>query len=92
MYKVLLRNVVTGQKAWYDKCYLNGKMKRNKIILWQGPEDEIKERYKILAWQWEGYDKYVSKKKKNIHEFATQSLLELDIPDAWRQALTEYTQ
>ena len=90
MYCMLLRDVVTGQKAWYNDCYLNGKVEKNKIILWQGPNDEHRKKYKIVAFKWQGYDKRVSAKNKAIHDFATKALLELDIPDEWRKALVEY--
>ena len=44
MYRMLLRNVVTGEKHWYDDCYYNGKIKKNTIILWEGPNDGKRER------------------------------------------------
>ena len=85
MYKVLLRDVVTGEKHWYDKCYLNGTMEKNKIILWS-PNGEAKRRFKILAWKWEGVDKY-RKHDKGVNDFAAQALLDLDIPREWREEL-----
>ena len=87
MYKVLLRCVVTGDKEWYDNCYLNSKIKKNKVILWQGPGDDKKQRYKIVAWQWQGYDKKVSKKHRAINDFVDKTLLSLDIPAQWRNEL-----
>ena len=90
MYKVLLRCVVTGKKRWWDNCYFRGKMKKNKIILWQSPEDDSKQRYKMIAWQWQGYDKPLKGFDKEINDFATQALLGLDIPDSWREELTSW--
>ena len=90
MYKILLRNVVTGKKDWWSHCYLNGKLERNKVILWQSPEDKDIQRYKIVAWQWEGFDKYIHPKHKTITNFALDTLLDLDIPDEWRKQLKEY--
>ena len=92
MYRFLLRNVVTGEKKWWDNCYFNGKLNYDKkqTILWQSPEDEVKTKYKILAWKWQGVDKYIPTKLKAIHNFAVKSLTDLDIPDEWRQDLQEY--
>ena len=87
---MLLRNIVTGQKKWYDSCYINAPIKRNEIVFWKSPDDKETTKYKILAWKWQGYDKKISKKEKEIEDFATEALLNLDIPQAWRQELLDW--
>lgn len=87
---MLLRNVVTGQKFWYDSCYYNGKMEKNEIILWQSPVDDKKERYKLVAWKWQGFDKKPSRFNAEIDRFACNALLELDLPLSWEIELKDY--
>ena len=87
MYKMLLRDIVSGKMQWFESCYLNGKVEKNKVILWQSPEDDEIKRYKIVAWKWQGFDKRISKKDKAINDFATEVLLDLDIPQEWRDEL-----
>ena len=91
MYRVLLRNIVTGKKGWFDKCYLNGKLERNKIVFWQGPDDNSKQKYKIISWQWQGFDKFKSPKEVAIEKYAQKALLSLDIPAEWREELLKYS-
>lgn len=90
--KCLLRNVKSGEKHWYANCYFNGIVKENQIIFWQGPDDETKQKYKILAFQGQAFDRYVSPKKRAIERFATSELLNLDLPPEWREELTAYLQ
>lgn len=90
MYKVLLRDVTTGEKHWYDGCYLNGKMKKNLIIFWKPPDGDRKVKMKVIAWQWQGFDKYIPKKQRAIYDFVDQTLLSLDIPPKWREELLKY--
>lgn len=53
-YKVLLRNTLTGNKTWFDQCYTPRKPKIDNIVLWKSPEDDIKVKYRIMAFRWEG--------------------------------------
>ena len=50
MYSVLLRNVVTGEKAWHENCYFNGELEKNKIVF-VGDENV---KMKIVAWKYMG--------------------------------------
>lgn len=54
MYRVLLRNVLTGKKQWFDHCFTPKKMERGALIFWKGPDDEMRTKYKIISWKWEG--------------------------------------
>ena len=88
MYKVFLRNVVTGQKKWWDKCCMNAAMEKGKIIYWQSPEDEEITTYKIIAFEWQEQPKKdVIWKHAAFDKVATEFLLDLDIPDTWREEL-----
>ena len=83
MYKILLRNVMTGEKHWYDDCYLNAKIEKDKIVYWN------KIKHKILAWKWQGYDRTISIKKQAVINFVDTTLLSLDLPPQWREDLLE---
>lgn len=85
MYRILLRDIITGEKHWYTDCYYNGKLVRNKVIFWKGVK------MKVLAWSWQGFDKKVSIREQAITDYATEVLLSLDIPQQWRDSLLEYT-
>ena len=92
MYKILLRNVITGEMHWYDNCYLNDKLERGKVIRWKSPKDEHPVKYKIVSWNWQGYDSKKTAKDKEIERLATAALLSLDIPSEWRDVLRKYTE
>ena len=51
MYRVLLRNYVTGRMLWVHNCGSANKMEENAIVFWKGPDDEIKCKYKVVKFK-----------------------------------------
>lgn len=86
MYKILLRDVLSGQKKWYNDCYFAGKLKKNQTVLWKAPEESEIKKYKILAWKWQGNTpKPPTQKEIDILDAADSFLLSLDFPEKYKK-------
>lgn len=86
MFKILLRDVVSGQKKWYNNCYYNGELTKNTIILWSPEKTEPKRGFKILAWTWQGIEPTPNTPKQNlIIDIADDFLALFNFPDLCKE-------
>lgn len=81
MYRVLLRDVLTGEKTWHEDCYINGVMTKNKVIFLG--DDKVKN--KIVAWKWMGHEPTPKSTKYNKYCLIADEFLSLfaPLPDEW---------